>query len=166
MYRVTNRADPEFLWLMLYEAAFWRDTGEAERPVLDDARAERWFARYVEGWGRPGDTGLMVLDRNDEPVGAAWYRTFPADDAGFGFVAPDIPEVSIAVYPECRGLGLGSLLLGALIARARADGVRALSLSVALDNPARRLYVRSGFVDQGAADGGSQTMVLSLRPDA
>ena len=56
-----------------------------------------------------------------------------------------MPELSIAVYPECRGQHVGSLLLGTLVSRARADGYRAISLSVAAANPARRLYVRHGF---------------------
>jgi ribosomal protein S18 acetylase RimI-like enzyme len=162
MFRLTSRADPEFLWAMLYEAAFWRDNGADERPEFESLKAERWFARYVEGWGRAGDEVLAATDRNDEPVGAAWYRTFTPDDAGFGFIAADVPEVSIAVYGEFRGRGIGSLLLGSLIVRARAHDVRALSLSVALENPARRLYERVGFVEVGRDDGGSMTMRLDL----
>lgn len=163
MFRVTSRTEPEFLWVMLYEAAFWRDTGADERPELESLKSERWFARYVEGWGRAGDEALAATDRNDEPVGAAWYRTFAPDDAGFGFIAPDIPEVSLAVYGEFRGRGIGSLLLGSLIVRARAHDVAALSLSVALENPARRLYERVGFLEVAADAGGSITMRLDLR---
>ena len=84
--------------------------------------------------------------------------------AELGFVAPDVPEVSIAVYPECRGQGVGSLLLSSLVTRARAEGHRALSLSVANENRARRLYVRIGFeLAAGIANGSdSITMVLDL----
>jgi ribosomal protein S18 acetylase RimI-like enzyme len=148
---------------MLYEAAFWRDSDDEAGPVLDDLKSEAWFARYVAGWGRVGDTALAALDRNDEAVGAAWFRTFSADDAGFGFVGADVPEIAIGVYPEYRGAGIGSLLLGSLVVRARAHDVPALSLSVALENPARRLYQRMGFVDVAADDGGSITMRLDLR---
>lgn len=162
MFRLTSRVDPEFLWAMLYEAAFWRDTGADERPELGSVKSERWFARYVDGWGRAGDVALAATDRNDEPVGAAWYRTFTSDDAGFGFVAEHIPEVSIAVYGEFRGRGIGSLLLGSLIVRARAHDVRALSLSVSPDNPARHLYERVGFVEVARDAGGSLTMRLDL----
>ncbi len=161
MFRITSAVDEDFLWAMLYEAAFWRDQGEEERPALDEARSQRWFARYVDGWGREGDTALVALDRNNEGVGAAWYRRFTADDAGFGFTDSDTPEVSIGVYGEFRGRGVGSLLLGSLIVRARAHDVRALSLSVAAENPARRLYQRLGFVDVELVDG-SYTMRLDL----
>lgn len=162
MFRLTNRVDPEFLWLMLYEAAYWRDTGNEERPPLDSVREDPVLARYVEDWGRDGDTALVALDRHGEPVGAAWYRVLPAGTPGYGYVADDVPEVAIGVYPELRGGGLGSLLLGSLIVRARAHDVRALSLSVALDNPARGLYRKLGFTDHAEAHG-TVTMLLELR---
>ena len=78
--------------------------------------------RYVEGWGRIGDVAIVALDRLDEPVGAAWYRRFTADEPGLRLRRPDVPELSIAVYPECRGRHVGGLLLGSLVDRARADG--------------------------------------------
>jgi ribosomal protein S18 acetylase RimI-like enzyme len=102
-------------------------------------------ARYVEGWGRPADVALYALDLRDEPVGAAWYRTYTADAPGYGYIADDVPEVAVGVYSEFRGRHVGTLLLGALIARAERDGVRALSLSVNRENPAKRLYARLGF---------------------
>ena len=113
-----------------------------------------------------GDVAIVALDRLDEPVGAAWYRIFaptrPATDSS----PTTFPELSIAVYPECRGQRVGSLLLGTLVSRARADGYRAISLSVAAANPARRLYKRHGFEPPRCPDGangdGSITMVLDL----
>ena len=124
VYRLSSHADPAFLAEMLYEAVNWRDDGAEERPPLEELLAQPIMRRYVEGWGRVDDVALVALDRLDEPVGAAWYRRFTADEPGFGFVAPDVPELSIAVYPECRGRHVGGLLLGSLIIRARADGHR------------------------------------------
>ena len=73
------------------------------------------------------------------------------------------------MYPECRRQRVGSLLLGTLVNRARSDGHRAISLSVAAANPARRLYERHGFVvaptpnGQAPADAdASLTLVLDL----
>src|SRR4051794_33396193 len=103
---------------MLYEAVYWNDDGAEERPPLDGMMADDHNARYVMDWGRPGDVALMALDRRDEPVAASWHRRFPADAPGYGFVAEDVPELAIGVYPEFRGQRVGSLLLGALIARA------------------------------------------------
>ncbi len=153
---------------MLYEAVNWRDDGAEERPSFEEQLAQPELRRYVDGWGRKGDVAIVALDRLDEPVGAAWFRLFAADDAGYGFVAADVPELSIAVYPECRGQRVGSLLLATLVTRARTDGHRALSLSVAAENPAGRLYARNGFEvastdrTDSTADTGSVTMVLDL----
>ena len=69
--------------------------------------------------------------------------------------------MAIGVYPEFRGQRVGSLLLGALIARARRDGERALSLSVNRENPAKRLYARYGFEVVGEP-GDTLTMLLDL----
>jgi GNAT superfamily N-acetyltransferase len=166
VFRLSSRADPAFLAEMLYEAVNWRDDGAEERPPLDELLARPELRRYVENWGRKGDVAIVALDRLDEPIGAAWYRLFESDSPGYGFVADDIPEISIAVYPECRGQRVGSLLLGTLVSRARGDGYRAISLSVAVANPARRMYVRHGFepstsTEDADADG-SITMVLEL----
>lgn len=80
------------------------------------------------------------------PVGAAWYRAFTRQEPGYGFVAADVPELALAVTDGARGPGIGSMLMRELIVAARNDDRRALSLSVALDNPVLRLYERLGFV--------------------
>ncbi len=161
MFRLSAHADAAFLAEMLYEAVNWFDDGAEERPAMDAVLAVPQNARYVEGWGRAGDVALYALDPRDEPVGAAWYRTFSAAEPGYGFVAPDVPELAIAVYPEFRGRHVGTLLLGALVARAERQGVRALSLSVNRENPAKRLYVRSGFEVVGE-HGDALTMLRDL----
>ncbi len=130
---------------MLYEAVYWRDDSAEERPSFDAMMEIPELRRYVEAWGRDGDVAIVALDRRDEPVGAAWYRMFDAGDPGYGFVANGIPELAIAVYPEYRRQRIGELLLTALLHRAEADGIDKISLSVAPDNPARRLYERHGF---------------------
>lgn len=146
---------------MLYEAVYWRDDGAEERPPFDEMMAVPEVRRYVADWGRVGDVAIVALDRRDEPVGGAWYRLFRADDAGYGFVDESTPEISIALYPECRRQHIGGLLLGTLLQQARSDGHQAVSLSVASENPARRLYARHGFEVVGE-NGGSLTMVADL----
>ena len=148
--------DRQFLGRMLYEAATWRG-------VVADADVLRrpHIAVYIEGWGRDGDTGVVAEDERGNPIGAAWFRFFDAQDHGFGFIAPDIPELTVAVQREARGRGVGSALLDALIVSARAAHVGALSLSVEEDNPAVRLYQRFGFVSVARA-GNALTMRLDL----
>jgi ribosomal protein S18 acetylase RimI-like enzyme len=152
-------ADVSVLAAMLYEAAYWRDQGQA--PPLDEALQQPELARYVNGWGRAGDRGLIASVAG-VPVGAAWLRRFTADDHGYGYVDDATPELSIAVAPRHRGMGIGRCLLTATLAQARLDEVAQVSLSVETDNPARRLYQQLGFRDLEAA-GGAVTMVVALR---
>jgi ribosomal protein S18 acetylase RimI-like enzyme len=145
VFRLSARADPAFLGEMLYEAVYWHDDSAEERPPLNELLMRPETGRYVAQWGRPGDLVVLALDGRDEPVGAAWCRHFTAAEPGYGYLADDIPELAIALFPEFRRQRVGSLLLGALLARARAQGDQAISLSVHRDNPARRLYARYGF---------------------
>jgi ribosomal protein S18 acetylase RimI-like enzyme len=161
VFRLSARADPAFLAEMLYEAVNWFDDGAEERPPIDVVLARPENARYIAGWGRNGDVALCALDRRDEPVGAAWFRHFSAEEPGYGYVADDVPELAIAVYPEFRSQRVGSLLLGALLARARRDSERAISLSVNTQNAAKHLYARHGF-EIVTKQGDTLTMVLDL----
>lgn len=161
MFRLSAHADPAFLAEMLYEAVNWHDDGAEERPALDGVLAVPENARYITDWGRTGDFALYALDRRDEPVGAAWLRRFPASTPGYGYVADDVPELAIGVYPEFRRQKVGTLLLGSVIARAERDRTRAISLSVNRENPAKRLYARFGF-EVVAEPGDALTMLLDL----
>ena len=50
------------------------------------------------------------------------------------------------VIPEARGLGVSRLILAALEARARSEGVRALRLETGVESHAALgLYTRAGF---------------------
>jgi ribosomal protein S18 acetylase RimI-like enzyme len=150
--------DRAFLEAMVLEAASWRPG--AARLAHADMLAEPGLAIYVAGWGRPGDAGV-VAERNGQRVGAAWYRRFSDTAHGYGFLDAAIPELAIAVDPSWRGRGVGSSLLDALVAQARADGHTALSLSVEVDNPARRLYERAGFTRVGQV-GNAWTMRIGI----
>jgi GNAT superfamily N-acetyltransferase len=153
MVRRGGPADVPFLRDMLRHAYYWRWGS----PEDDDVPA----ARYVEGWGRPGDAAVIALDEGF-PVGAAWYRIFRRGAPGYGFVDESTPELSIAVVPSRRGRGIGDELLHALIDRARLEGYTTLSLSVEPDNPALKLYQRFGFEKVGET-GGAWTMRADLR---
>lgn len=159
VFRPATAQDTAFLQDVLAIAADWRDA--VPRPaseVMDDPH----LARYVADWPRAGDAGF-VAEENGAPVGAAWYRRFDRDDAGYGFVDERTPELSIGVIAPARGRGVGSQLLRALIEQARRSGVPALSLSVETGNPAASLYRRLGFREVSTS-GGAITMVLPLHP--
>ena len=151
MIRPAGPQDVPFMRDMLRHAYYWRvdrvpESGEP--PVR----------RYVERWGRPGDTALVAI-QDFQTVGAAWYRLFPRTirlrlrgrgDAGA--VDRDRPEqarqrarLGAAGRPASRGR--------------RADGHAAISLSVEAGSPAVGLYERHGFARVGEDDGG-----VTMRP--
>ena len=139
---------------MLGEAAVWRP--EKPTPTANEVLADPRYAMYLAGWPRQGDYGLVA--EQDAPVGAAWYRTYTEASHGYGFVASDVPELSIAVVASRRREGIGRRLLAGLIDAGVAQGYPVLSLSVREENPARRLYESVGFVAV-EKHGSSWTMV-------
>jgi len=143
---------------MLYEAIFVPPgTMPPPRSVL--GRPE--VARYLKGWGREGDLGVIAEDAvAQNPVGATWLRLGTNEDHGYGFVNEETPEIIIAVRPSFRNKGVGTVLLKKLL-REAGFRYRAVSLSVWPENPALRLYVRLGFVVVARA-GRALTMVRKL----
>jgi len=140
--RPAGADDFAFLATMLGEAAVWRP--DKPTPTGEQVMADPRYEMYLAGWPRGGDYGLIA--EQDRPVGAAWYRTYTQADHGYGFVAEDVPELSIAVISSRRREGIGRRLLTDLIAASVTQGYCALSLSVAENNPARNLYESTGFV--------------------
>jgi ribosomal protein S18 acetylase RimI-like enzyme len=165
LLRRATEADTAFIAEMLAEAASWeRPSGEPACP-LADLLAVPQVADYVEGWGRPGDEGV-VAELDGEPAGACWYRRFTAERPGCGFLGEAVPGLGLGVSPAHRRRGLGSALLAATVDLAREQGMGALGLSVSERNAtARRLYERARFVVVGR-EGDSLTMRLDLRGPA
>jgi ribosomal protein S18 acetylase RimI-like enzyme len=153
-----NPDDVAFLARMLVEAVNWRPG--RRRLALDDVLADPHLARYVRGWGRRGDGGV-IAEESGGRVGACWYRLFSADEPGYGFVDDRTPELGIAVVAAQRRRGVGRALLGAALSEAAAEGFAAISLSVEPDNPSRMLYEQLGFVQLGMIEG-SWTMRAQL----
>jgi ribosomal protein S18 acetylase RimI-like enzyme len=158
--RPATADDVDFLWAMLYEASYAADDGMADLTAL---RRHPVLPRYVEGWGERTD--LVVVARADdtrERVGAAWVRLLIGDATGYGYVDNKTPELAIAVAPGHRGRGLGGRMLRELL-DAATGAFGAVSLSVRADNPALRLYERTGFrIVEGTDEGPSFTMRKEL----
>jgi len=123
--RPACREDKEFLcWLRAgtlreYVAETWGWDEAAQR-----ARFERAFS--PEGW--------QVVVVNGTDVGALQVER----------TASEIRLDNLQIAPTWQGRGLGSLLIGDLLAEAREQDVP-VSLQVLKANPARRLYERLGF---------------------
>lgn len=133
-----------------------RAVTDADRPFLE--------ALYAES--RADELALTTLDdaakaafcKQQFDAQDRWYRhQFP--DAAFDVVLLDgVPIgrlivhradvwhlVDIRLSASCRGAGVGTALLRALTVEAERAGCD-VTLAVATNNPARRLYERLGFV--------------------
>jgi GNAT superfamily N-acetyltransferase len=99
----------------VFEAGRYRDPRERTLEVINEALETPDLAKYIVGWGRPGDAAVIAETVGGVPAGAAWYRLFTADQSGYGFIDPAIPELGIAVLPAYRSRGIGGALIDALL---------------------------------------------------
>jgi ribosomal protein S18 acetylase RimI-like enzyme len=141
--------DEPFLWEMLYQAIH---IPQGQTPLSREVIQIPELARYVQDWGREGDCGFLGSDTlTSQPIGAVWLRLLIGEHKGYGYVDDTTSELSIAVLPEYRGQGMGTQLLTHLFASEW--GKSSISLSVAADNRAVRLYERFGFDIISRSDG-------------
>ncbi len=150
MVRRGEVSDIPLMYMMLFEAAATNpDIAKLDREV---ALSLPQIRKYVEGWGRDGDECVVASEAAGKPLGAAWFRLFPAEDPGYGFVAEDVPELTIGVAEDARGRGIGGALMKRVIEVAKDDGYKSLSLSVKKDSSAVGLYERFGFKRKGESE--------------
>lgn len=97
-----------------------------------------------------------VIEKSDDTISEAGSRF-----TGYGWVAADIPELSLAVLPEHQSQGIGGMLVDVVCTLARMSGFHAVSLSVEDGNEAARLYADRGFVAVGR-NGDSDVLVRRL----
>ena len=109
------------------------------QPGARGAFVEQQFtaqdAHYRENY--PGAT-LDLIEVDGAPAGRLYVHRGPSD----------IRIMDIALAPAFRGRGVGSSLLRSLMAEADASS-RKLSIHVEMNNPARSLYDRLGFLPAG-----------------
>ncbi|WP_419818752.1 GNAT family N-acetyltransferase [Glaciibacter flavus] len=151
-------SDSRFLTDMVVEAANWNYSAARQRiSVLADPA----YRRYVSGWQRPSDVGVVATDAEGAPIGACWFRLFPSNAPGHGFVGVGVPELILGVSPIWRAQGVGRALLRETVSLARQSGYRQLALSVEQANHAMALYRSEGFITV-STPGSRETMVRNL----
>lgn len=139
---------------MLYQSIFSVE-GEAKpsREIVNQPE----IIKYLCNWGRKVDIALIAID-SSESIGAIWARLFDETNKTYGYIDENTPVLSMALLPEYRGKGIGTILFNEMIRKAMDAGFNSLSLSVDPKNPALRLYERQGFVKVGI-DGTSWDMI-------
>lgn len=119
---------------------------------------------WLEARSRDGYHAL-VAEQGGRFVGHGAYGPFRPTEG----YRPTV-EHSVYVRPEAQGAGVGSALIAALVARAKAEGFHAMIGAIGSENlGSLRLHARLGFTevgrlpDIGSKFGRRLTLVLMLR---
>jgi ribosomal protein S18 acetylase RimI-like enzyme len=110
-----------------------------ESIVLEPAALEAALRKLLAA---PELGRLWLVERDGEPVGYAMV-TFGYD---LEFSGRDAWLTELWIDDDARGGGAGQAVLALLEPELKALDVRAVHLQVRPENPARRLYERSGYV--------------------
>jgi ribosomal protein S18 acetylase RimI-like enzyme len=104
---------------------------EAERRAFLDQQFAAQFAHYDIHYPT---CERGIIERNGTPIGRLWIDEW----------RDQIRLVDIALMPDSRGLGIGSMLLRQVMDRGAVAG-KPVTIHVEGFNPALRLYQRLGF---------------------
>jgi L-amino acid N-acyltransferase YncA len=119
----------------IYTQAVLRTTATFDTTPKTMEERKGWFARH--GGPHP------VLVAGEENTVCGWASLSQwSEKAAYGRTVED----SVYIAEECRGRGIGTELLRALISRARQLGHHAIIARIARDNPASvRIHEAAGF---------------------
>ena len=122
----------------LYEAIFLPEGVEPpERSIVELPE----LRIYYEGFGTGKADLCVVAEADGRIVGAAWTRLMK----DYGYVDNETPSFAISLYRKYRGLGIGTKLMLAMLAKLREKGFARASLAVQKANYAVRMYEKVGF---------------------
>jgi ribosomal protein S18 acetylase RimI-like enzyme len=122
----------------------WTDEQKAAFVLQQFEAQHAWWQEHYKG----ARFDLVLL--NGQPAGRLYVHVWERE----------IRIVDIALMPEFRGSGLGTLMLRRVFREGDAAG-KPVSIHVEVFNPARRLYERLGFVEKGTH---GDVYVLMERP--
>jgi GNAT superfamily N-acetyltransferase len=140
------------------------------RDGVERLRAESRYRRFLSATPRLSDAALRYLTEVDHHDHEALLAVDPRTRDGLGVAryvrsAEDrsMAEAAVAVIDDWQRRGLGTMLLGELAARARAEGIERFSASVLAENYAVIEFLHKlGDVHVTGRAGGVVELVLEL----
>lgn len=159
--RALIKTESYFLAEMLYEAIF---VPEGHDPLPKEIIRDKSLSKYIDNWGKDQYDIALVVESDDQLIGAIWGRLLTSENKGFGYLDDRTPELSMAVKKHYRNQGTGTRLIRAVALEYQKLGLEHLSLSVDKANRASNLYKRLGFEIVGATET-SWTMKKSIATD-
>ena len=118
------------------------------------------------------DSLVDQVDQHDHVAVAMWWERTSQADVLLGegrFIRlkddPDCADIAVTMADELHGQGGGTLLMRALVLRAREEGLRRFSAAMSPDNePSHRLMRRVGPVLRDVVSDGEREVVVAI-PD-
>ncbi|MDO4781745.1 MAG: GNAT family N-acetyltransferase [Capnocytophaga felis] len=122
----------------LYEAIF---LPEGVKPPPRDIVLLPELQLYIADFGTKKADFAMVAEVGGKIIGAAWSRIVK----DYGHIDEQTPSLSISLYAEYRGQGIGTKLFRQLLENLSDKGYEKASLSVQKANYATKMYLDNGF---------------------
>jgi ribosomal protein S18 acetylase RimI-like enzyme len=141
--RAATSTDTSFLRQLHHRV--YRDVVTRQFGSWDENAQDDWFEKGLT------DAEFSLVEENGEPIGAI----------GLKDEADRLHLVELQILPEYQRRGIGSALLRAQMDHARRTH-RSIVLRVLLENRARSLYTRHGFVISGRTE---THYLMEWRPD-
>ncbi len=112
---------------------------------------------YYDNFGSDkDDLALVACSEDGKVAGCVWTRIMN----DYSHLDDETPSLVVSLYDGCRGQGLGTALIEAMLDAVRKNGRKAVSLSVQVSHPAQHLYRRLGFVEVGRAMGETEEEIV------
>ncbi len=139
-YKIREMLPCEYYLLedFLYEAIFKKDESIV---VPRDIICKPELQVYIEQFGQKKDDYCFVAECEGKVAGAVWVRNIK----GYGCIDDVTPEFAISLYPEYRGLGMGTALMRCMLSHLKMQGYKKTSLAVQKENYELRMYLKVGF---------------------
>ena len=90
---------------------------------------------YVKDFGKNKGDLCLVVEANNEIVGAVWCRIIDAET----------PSFAISLLKQYRNYGIGTNLMEQMLKKLKMQGYKQVSLSVQKMNYAVHMYLKVGF---------------------
>lgn len=140
-YTIRKIKETEYAVLddFLYEAIF---IPEGVTPPPKKIIEQPELQVYVKDFGQQPDDHCLVAEADGKIVGAVWVRIM--DD--YGHIDERTPSFAISLYPQYRGLGIGTELMQQMLTHLKSCGYLRASLAVQKQNYAVSMYQKVGFM--------------------
>lgn len=136
--RELNETETNVLEDFLYEAIFIpKGVEKPSRDIINEPELQI----YIKDFGTKRGDFCLVAEVENKIVGAAWSRIIN----DYGHIDNETPSLSISLYNEYRGLGIGTELMKQLLDLLKNKGFKQSSLSVQKANYASKMYRKLGF---------------------